>query len=64
MSQAEHPVAERRALEARQPTGRLVLRGENRLGVGYVASPQARLTTGVNLHVDGGLVTLRPQPGD
>ncbi len=64
MSQAEDPDAERRALEARQPTGRLVTADEVAWAVGYLASPRARSTTGVNLQVDGGLVTLRPRPAD
>ncbi len=64
MSQAEDPDAERRALEARQPTGRLVTADEVAWAVGYLVSPQARSTTGVNLQVDGGLVTLRPRPAE
>lgn len=64
MSQTEDPDAERRALEARQPTGRLITADEVAWAVGYLVSPQARSTTGVNLQVDGGLVTLRPRPAE
>lgn len=59
LSGARDPVAERSALEARQPTGRLVTPVEVALAVAYLASPLARSTTGANLLVDGGMVGLR-----
>jgi 2-keto-3-deoxy-L-fuconate dehydrogenase len=59
MSSAADPVAERAALEARQPTGRLVSADEVAFTVAYLASPHAGSTTGVNLAVDGGLQELR-----
>jgi NAD(P)-dependent dehydrogenase (short-subunit alcohol dehydrogenase family) len=59
LSSAVDPVAERVALEARQPTGRLVSADEVAHTVAYLASPQSGSTTGVNLAVDGGLQELR-----
>ena len=59
MSSAADPLVERAALEARQPTGRLVSADEVAFTVAHLASPNARSTTGVNLAVDGGLQELR-----
>lgn len=56
---AEDPAAERAALEARQPHGRLVTAGEVAAAVAYLASPLASSTTGVALAVDGGMQGLR-----
>lgn len=59
---ADDPAAERAALEARQPHGRLVSADEVALAVAYLASPRNGSTTGVNLAVDGGMDSLRPRP--
>lgn len=64
LAAAEDPVAERAALEARQPHGRLVTADEVAHAVGYLASPLAGSTTGTTLAVDGGMdrLRLRPRP--
>ncbi|GAB97585.1 NAD(P)-dependent dehydrogenase (short-subunit alcohol dehydrogenase family) [Kineosphaera limosa] len=54
LSVAPDPAAERAALEARQPHGRLVSAAEVAAAVAYLASPQAGSTNGVCLAVDGG----------
>ncbi|MEO6880254.1 MAG: SDR family oxidoreductase, partial [Mycobacteriaceae bacterium] len=59
LSTAADPAAERLALEARQPHGRLVDAAEVADAVCYLASPRAGSTTGVGLTVDGGLTGLR-----
>jgi len=59
---AEDPVAERAALEARQPHGRLVAADEIAQAVVYLASPRASSTTGTELAVDGGVAGLRLRP--
>jgi 2-keto-3-deoxy-L-fuconate dehydrogenase len=59
LAKAEDPVAERAALEARQPHGRLVSADEVAQAVCYLASPRAGSTTGTSLTVDGGLAALR-----
>jgi len=64
LAAADDPVAERAALEARQPHGRLVAPEELALAIAYLASPTSASTTGVALDVDGGLTTLRPRPAD
>jgi NAD(P)-dependent dehydrogenase (short-subunit alcohol dehydrogenase family) len=56
---ARDPVAERAALEARQPTGRLVSSDEVAAAIAYLASPTAGATTGTSLAVDGGMDGLR-----
>jgi NAD(P)-dependent dehydrogenase (short-subunit alcohol dehydrogenase family) len=56
---AEDPSAERAALEARQPHGRLVTAREVAEAVCYLASPHGGSTTGVGVTVDGGLTGLR-----
>ncbi|MCL2734720.1 MAG: SDR family oxidoreductase [Actinomycetia bacterium] len=56
---AEDPVAERAALEARQPMGRLVTAGEVAAAIAYLASPLASSVTGTALAVDGGMQGLR-----
>lgn len=58
---AADPAAERAALEARQPHGRLVSAAEVAQAVAYLASPLARSTNGVALAVDGGMDSLRPR---
>ena len=60
LDQSADPTAERRALEARQPTGRLVTADEVAHAVLYLASPTSGATTGILLPVDGGMQTLRP----
>jgi NAD(P)-dependent dehydrogenase (short-subunit alcohol dehydrogenase family) len=62
LSQAADPGAERRALEARQPHGRLVSPAEVADAVAYLASPRSGSTTGVDLSVDGGMQGLRLRP--
>lgn len=59
LDQADDPGAERRALEARQPTGRLVTATEVAEAIVYLASPAAGAATGTALTVDGGLTGLR-----
>ena len=51
--------AERAALEARQPHGRLVTAQEVAAAAFYLASPESGSTTGTSLVVDGGLTGLR-----
>ncbi|MET9728850.1 SDR family NAD(P)-dependent oxidoreductase [Streptomyces zaomyceticus] len=56
---AADPEAERAALSARQPTGRLVDADEVAAAVAYLASPAAASVTGTALAVDGGMAGLR-----
>jgi NAD(P)-dependent dehydrogenase (short-subunit alcohol dehydrogenase family) len=62
LSAAADPEAERAALEARQPHGRLVSPEEIAAAIAYLASPFAGSTTGVDLAVDGGMQALRLRP--
>ncbi|TNC24910.1 SDR family NAD(P)-dependent oxidoreductase [Amycolatopsis alkalitolerans] len=62
LERAEDPAAERAALEARQPHGRLVSAQEVAHAVVYLASPLAASTTGTGLAVDGGMQDLRLRP--
>ncbi|MEU9928972.1 SDR family oxidoreductase [Streptomyces anulatus] len=59
---ADDPAAERAALSARQPTGRLVSAEEVAAAVVYLASPAAGSVTGTALAVDGGMAGLRLRP--
>ena len=59
---AGDPAAERAALEARQPHGRLVTADEVAAAVAYLASPAAGSVTGTALAVDGGMGGLRLRP--
>ncbi|MGW2741823.1 SDR family NAD(P)-dependent oxidoreductase [Streptomyces sp. NPDC001450] len=59
---APDPAAERAALEARQPTGRLVSAAEVAGAIAYLASPLSGATTGTALAVDGGMQGLRLRP--
>jgi 2-keto-3-deoxy-L-fuconate dehydrogenase len=56
---ADDPGAERAALEARQPHGRLVSADEVADAIAYLASPSAASTTGTWLAVDGGMARVR-----
>ncbi len=62
LDSADDPVAERAALEARQPHGRLVAASEVASAVLYLASPSSGSTTGAALAVDGGMAHLRLRP--
>lgn len=62
LDSAADPAAERKALEARQPHGRLVSASEVAGAVGYLVSPRAGSTTGTSIAVDGGMSTLRLRP--
>ncbi|NED15381.1 SDR family oxidoreductase [Streptomyces sp. SID9124] len=64
LDQADDPAAERAALAARQPLGRLVSADEVAAAVGYLASPAAASVTGTALAVDGGMQGLRLRPAD
>jgi len=59
LDRATDPAAERAALEARQPSGRLVTADEVAAAVLYLAGPSAGSTTGTSLAVDGGMSGLR-----
>ncbi|KUO14984.1 SDR family NAD(P)-dependent oxidoreductase [Streptomyces dysideae] len=59
---ADDPEAERAALGARQPMGRLVTADEVAAAVAYLASPAAASVTGTALAVDGGMQGLRLRP--
>lgn len=62
LRQAADPEAERAALNARQPHGRLVTAAEVAAAIAYLASPLSGSTTGVSLAVDGGMQALRLRP--
>ena len=62
LSKADDPAAERSALEARQPHGRLVSPDEIAGAVAYLASPLSGSTTGTSIAVDGGMQELRLRP--
>ncbi|GAA1567148.1 MULTISPECIES: SDR family NAD(P)-dependent oxidoreductase [Kribbella] len=59
---APDPVAERAALDARQPHGRLVSAEEVALAIVYLAGPSSGSTAGTALAVDGGMASLRLRP--
>jgi NAD(P)-dependent dehydrogenase (short-subunit alcohol dehydrogenase family) len=59
LAQAADPVAERKALEARQPMGRLVSAEEVARALCFLASPLQGSTTGTSLAIDGGMQGLR-----
>ncbi|WP_369393740.1 SDR family NAD(P)-dependent oxidoreductase [Streptomyces sp. CG1] len=62
LAAAPDPAAERAALEARQPTGRLVSAAEVAGAIAYLAGPLSGATTGTALAVDGGMQGLRLRP--
>jgi 2-keto-3-deoxy-L-fuconate dehydrogenase len=62
LASAPDPAAERAALEARQPHGRLVSPDEVAAAICYLAGPGAGSTTGTVLAVDGGMDGLRLRP--
>ena len=59
---ASDPAAERTALAARQPHGRLVDPKEIAEAIAYLANPRNRSTTGTSIAVDGGMQELRLRP--
>jgi NAD(P)-dependent dehydrogenase (short-subunit alcohol dehydrogenase family) len=59
LSQASDPAAEKSALEARQPIGRLVSADEVASAMLFLASPEQLSTTGTSLAIDGGMQGLR-----
>ncbi|MFD4949318.1 SDR family NAD(P)-dependent oxidoreductase [Streptomyces sp. NPDC058239] len=64
LGQADDPAAERAALGARQPLGRLVSADEVAAAIVYLASPAAASVTGTALAVDGGMQGLRLRPAE
>ncbi|MEU1491931.1 SDR family oxidoreductase [Streptomyces sp. NPDC005776] len=64
LGRADDPAAERAALNARQPLGRLVSADEVAAAILYLASPAAASVTGTALAVDGGMQGLRLRPAD
>ncbi|MHC5256677.1 SDR family NAD(P)-dependent oxidoreductase [Streptomyces sp. UC4497] len=64
LDKADDPAAERAALEARQPTGRLVSAAEVAGAIAYLASPLSGATTGTSVAVDGGMQGLRLRPAE
>lgn len=62
LDSAPDPAAERAALRARQPTGRLVTAAEVAAAIAYLAGPHSGATTGTALAVDGGMQGLRLRP--
>lgn len=62
LAAAADPVAERDALQARQPMGRLVSAEEVATAICYLAGPASASTTATALPVDAGLLGLRLRP--
>jgi NAD(P)-dependent dehydrogenase (short-subunit alcohol dehydrogenase family) len=62
LDQADDPAAERAALAARQPMGRLVSADEVAAAIAYLAGPAAASVTGTAIAVDGGMAGLRLRP--
>jgi 2-keto-3-deoxy-L-fuconate dehydrogenase len=62
LDESPDPAAERAALEARQPIGRMVAAQEVATAIAYLAGPAAGATTGMSLAVDGGMSGLRLRP--
>ncbi|WP_084959432.1 SDR family NAD(P)-dependent oxidoreductase [Thermoactinospora rubra] len=63
LAAAPDPEAERAALNARQPMGRLVSAEEVAAAISYLAGPESSATTGTALAVDGGMQGLRLRTG-
>ncbi len=63
LDSSDDPAAERAALEARQPHGRLVAAYEVAAAIVFLASPDSGSTTGTWLAVDGGMSGLRLRSG-
>lgn len=59
LDQADDPAEERRKLEARQPTGRLVSPEEVAAAIVYLADPVNKSLTGTSIAIDGGMSGLR-----
>jgi hypothetical protein len=62
LDQADDPAAERAALNARPPMGRLVSADEVAAGIAYLVSPLASSVSGTALAIDGGMCGLRIRP--
>ncbi|MFM9696870.1 SDR family NAD(P)-dependent oxidoreductase [Streptomyces europaeiscabiei] len=62
LEHSDDPEAERAALVARQPTGRLVTAQQVADAIAYLAGPLAGATTGTALVVDGGIQGIRTRP--
>lgn len=62
LDRADDPAAERAALHARQPMGRMVTAAEVAAAIVSLASPAAAGITGTALAVDGGMQGLRLRP--
>ena len=62
LERTDDPEAERVALNARQPHGRLVSADEVAGAIAYLASPASGSTTGTWIAVDGGMSGLRLRP--
>ncbi len=62
LERTDDPQAERAALNARQPHGRLVSAEEVAGAIAYLASPASGSTTGTWIAVDGGMSGLRLRP--
>jgi 2-keto-3-deoxy-L-fuconate dehydrogenase len=62
LERTDDPAAERAALDARQPHGRLVSADEVAGAIAYLASPASGSTTGTWIAVDGGMSGLRLRP--
>ncbi|MER6307116.1 SDR family oxidoreductase [Streptomyces sp. NPDC001657] len=62
LDRADDPAAERAALHARQPMGRMVTAAEVAAAIASLASPAAAGITGTALAVDGGMQGLRLRP--
>lgn len=62
LARADDPEAERAALGARQPTGRLVEADEVAYAIANLVSPRSRAIVGTSVAVDGGMQGLRVRP--
>lgn len=62
LAKAPDPEGERAALEARQPTGRLVEPDEVAYAIANLVSPRSRAVVGTSVAVDGGMQGLRVRP--